>query len=348
MKKILYACYLTEDISSGVIKKISSQVKEMRVHYHVDLIVFTREELEDKYNKVFEGSTVIGIGSNFIRSYINKELTFINLFKINYDFVYLREMRMTVSLWFLLKRSKSIMEINGDVLFNNNYIKKIIKNFSSRVAYKALNGLLSVGSGVNKRNIPKDMKVFQIPNAYDLDNITPRDVKCLSGKYKVFFIYSNHHTWQGLDLILKWAELSPNIEFHLVGPVGTKTNLNNVHQYGTLLYDDYSKIMLSCDCAVSTLALFRRHETTCSSLKFCEYIAHGIPTVINYIETSVPNLEERFILKISNKGDFIFDNLSELESFVVKSRNINMKDSERNLVSLKNNVRERLEILERL
>ncbi|MFN3692462.1 MAG: hypothetical protein ACK4R7_06185, partial [Fervidobacterium sp.] len=74
--------------------------------------------------------------------------------------------------------------------------------------------------------------------------------------------------------------------------------------YGMLFLDKYTPIMQQADIGISTLAPYRKKMNEASPFKVREYSALGLPVIIGYKDTDLPD-GAPFILQIPNTEDNI-------------------------------------------
>ena len=328
--KLLYLAYVTENSYGGVIEKIDNQISDLESFFFVELILLTNKENSNKYLEWLPKAEILTISNNLFRD----EFLKFSLFKkieSKYDCIYFREIRYSPFMANYLKKITSVMEINGDSRYESRWLKAAIKKYFKRNLLKYLDGLVVV----SKKEVSTfHGKVAVIPNGYNLKKIN----SCvrhapIQKALHVFFIASNNHSWQGIDQVIKFAKLSPDITFDIVGDIKINRVPHNVKLHGSMSYEQYKPILLNADCAMSTMALFRSNESRCSSLKFCEYIAHGIPVILNYKEESLDNMKYEFILELENCEGVLNKNKEKVVNFIKKSKNTNIPYEYRKQVS---------------
>ena len=147
------------------------------------------------------------------------------------------------------------MEINGNSRYESRWLKASIKKYFKRNLLKHIDGLVVVSKKVSSFH----GKVAVIPNGYNFKKINSCVRLAPNQKaLHVFFIASNNHPWQGIDQVIKFAKLTPDIIFDIVGNIKINSVPRNVKLHGSMSYEQYKPILLNADCAMSTMALFRK------------------------------------------------------------------------------------------
>jgi hypothetical protein len=95
----------------------------------------------------------------------------------------------------------------------------------------------------------------------------------------------------------------------------------NLHMHGFLERQDYEPLFVQADVAVGTLAMHRIQVDERSTLKFGEYMAYGLPTIIAYHDTNLPETSP-YVLQIPNTPDNIETHLEAIRQFVADMRGV--------------------------
>lgn len=134
---------------------------------------------------------------------------------------------------------------------------------------------------------------------------------------RLFFIGTDRQPWQGVDKILRMAQLFPQWQFDIVGirPDRFRGVPANVHIHGPLSRQAYEPLLAQADIAIGTLALHRKKVNEACPLKVREYLAYGLPTIIGYKDTDFPS-GAPFILGLPNTEDNVENNVAMIAGFV--------------------------------
>jgi len=133
----------------------------------------------------------------------------------------------------------------------------------------------------------------------------------------LLFMMGYSGSWQGLDKVLRMAELFPEWRFLLIGVSPQEDFPSNVKAFGFLNKETYYPIIKKADIGIGSLALYRKQMNEASPLKVREYLAFGLPVIIAYEDTDFPD-GAPFILRLPNTKDNIESSVSQIKSFVEK------------------------------
>jgi hypothetical protein len=157
--------------------------------------------------------------------------------------------------------------------------------------------------------------------------------------------------WQGFDKVLQLAKLCPDWQFDVVGS-GTSSLEQppppNLRMHGFLERQDYEPIFAQADVALGTLALYRKHIDTTSALKIGEYIAYGLPMILGYKDTNIPDPLPPYVLQIPNTPDNVQTHLDDIRRFVEQIRGTRVPRDQVTHVDAREKERERLAFFRRV
>lgn len=157
-----------------------------------------------------------------------------------------------------------------------------------------------------------------IPNGIDLRDFRPLP-RAENNTPKLVFLGTGEQVWQGVDKILRMAEIFPRWQFEIVGirPSRLRVNQKNVRVHGPLPRQAYEPLLAQADIAIGTLALHRKKLNEACPLKTREYLAYGLPVIIGYKDSDFIN-GAPFILELPNTEDNVESRVSEITNFVSK------------------------------
>jgi len=359
--KIAYFIHWLDGIESGVFKKVISQIKLWQNESHdVKLFVFTQSEsklnFDLKKNK-FTETEVINYKNNLFR-FFNGYNVFSKIEDYNPDILYFRDTILDISLYKLLTKYVSIVELNSIEFneINKHSIKYYLLKISNILKFKKINGVVSVSEEINKyykKNFKKINNIV-IANGIDLKNYnfykSDIDNNNNNNKVEVVFIGTNNQKWHGVEKILYIAEKKSEWDFNIIGFQKSDFNStipSNVHLYGFLSKNEYVKIISKCNVAISTISLYKKNMNEASPLKSREYLAFGLPTIIGYYDTDLKN-DFNFVCNIGNYENNIIDNLSKIEEFVYTWKNKKVDYKEIEFLDIKNKEIKRLEFFNKV
>ena len=178
------------------------------------------------------------------------------------------------------------------------------------ISTKTAAGILGVTNEICKfqkefKQLPKNFPICFYPNA-----IAPELVKVIDDNRKIneiniAFMAGAFKGWHGLDLILeeissyKKLNNKDNFKLHLIGKVSKdylkkieEINSNSKNKviihYGVLDFEDYQKILSTCDVGLGSLAMYRANVKEGSTLKVREMLGMGLPVYSGHIDTAIP------------------------------------------------------------
>jgi glycosyltransferase involved in cell wall biosynthesis len=161
-----------------------------------------------------------------------------------------------------------------------------------------------------------------IPNGADLDSVQPLPARG-NDRPRVLFLAGSPSPWQGIDKVLRLAELRPDLDVDLVGDLALDHVVPpNVTVHGFASGDRLIELCSVADIALGTLALHRKAMQEACPLKVREYLALGIPTVIGYRDPDLVGLDRRFVLEIPNEEGNVEGGASEIAAFAYASRGV--------------------------
>lgn len=318
--------------SSGVSKKILSQIKGMReLGHHVDVCT---------YSVTCEGNRVRMINDRIIQNYgksrwaaIRKKVDFhtIEEYVSNnpIDFIYVRSFHnahpFTIHLFdsFRKKGVKIVMEIPTypydqeykGFSFATRFGIQIDKLFRRKLAQK-INAIVTFSNHdeiFGKRTI-------RIANGVDFESIPLQNKSGHSDHVIHLTGVAEVHYWHGYDRLIaglgEYYQTAPEKEvyFHIIGGIGPSEMYDSVHapgfhelieKYGIAKYiifhgskygDELDDFFNDTDVAIGSLGRHRCGITHIKTLKNREYAARGIPFIYSETDSDFENMP--YILKV--------------------------------------------------
>lgn len=328
--KIFYFFFWNDGIESGVIKKIGYQVKSWeRLGHEVLVNILTQEnsalykdhqQVEDLF---FKKWTILPYSGFVSRAKQAKQLL-INADNFKPDVVYLRKCKYTPAIAKLLERYPSVMELNGMPKPFRYRIGHIFDRTTIRLLVTKLNGFIAVANEISKAEIYKNTKLpcQVIGNSINLEDFENLPIKNNDNNPILVYIGTSNQYWQGVDKILRFANLKPEWKFHIVGSNRDEfSNIiidhENVMFHGKLSKIEYRKIFEESDVAIGSLARHRRGMNETSTLKVREYLAFGLPVIMAHEDPDFAG-NELYIKILPNNENCLIDNHEEINSFVLK------------------------------
>lgn len=223
----------------------------------------------------------------------------------------------------IFRRHVSVYEINTNELLETRLGPKLRHYYRKLTRARLLSqtdGIVSVSREIINHS---DFARFKQPSVVIGNGITLADFPELpppnNSVPRLVLMGGIEHSWNGIDKALWLGRHFPTWEIDLIGvyphelPADTPPT---IHAHGKLTRDAYEPIMAQADIGLGTLALHRKQMQETSALKFTEYLAYGLPTIIAYTETHYPNGVPDFVLQIPNTEDNVQQNAAAIADFV--------------------------------
>lgn len=314
--RIAYSLIAYDAIHSGVYTKILDQVTFWRSQGKVVQLFLITDEVSAPHWKVIDPSATILVDLNLASKIINRILLVRLASKSNPSIIYLRE-----SFPILIPRTKipivlEVQSLVGNELKIRNRKMSLLFNLLKKRIYSQVSGGVFVTSELNEINefhFADDLPKIAIGNAINFDRVTPLTLNP-SINMGVFFVGTPKQPWHGVSDLVRFGELNPDIDVHIVGDEGESTS-PNVFFYGTLQTSDYYKIASLCVAGVGTLNLSAKQMEEASPLKVREYLAMGLPVITRYRDVDLDPSSD-FLLQLPADERAFSDFSLEIRSFL--------------------------------
>jgi hypothetical protein len=314
--KIAYSFIAYDAIHSGVYTKILDQVTFWRSQGNeVQLFLITDEKSVHLWKTIDPLATIL-VDSNLSSRVFNRIALVRRASKSNPSLIYLRD-----GFPILLPKTRVpiILEVQSLV---GNELK--LRNRGMYLIFSLLKKRIysRVSSGVFVTQELKDRNEFQfggeipkiaIGNAVNLTRVIPLPVN-ESRNLNLFFVGTPYQPWHGVSEIVRFGELNPDINVHIVGDQGVATS-PNVSFYGTLEASEYYEIASKCVAGVGTLKLSAKQMQEASPLKVRQYLAMGLPVIIRYRDIDLDPASD-FVLQLPVDDRSFSDFSPEIRSFL--------------------------------
>jgi hypothetical protein len=325
--KIAYVAEWDFSTTSGVSKKIESQIQTWnRLGANVSMHIVTPNSLPltesnvKSENRFFFSSRIPLYLRGGARTYLNKILSARHLRQSlkqkNPDLIFYR-----IGIWYpllasILQRWPTVVEINSLELNELNQVGKIKKWIYPWGRNKILGAARAFSPVSNE--IARDIESLKKPtfvcgNGYDFSSEPLVERQVISDRPQGLFVGTDGQFWQGIDLILKWAEKLPQIDFHLVG-ISKTSAPSNVKFHGPLFHQELRELSVKMDFGIGTLALHRKKMQEASPLKTREYGAWGLPFIYAYQDTDLPESLD-FALRLPNHEVEVLQSIPQVLEF---------------------------------
>lgn len=322
--KVAYLVHLNLSPSSGVAKKIASQVglwKEMGVETILYVVTHQRDVAD--FALCLGGRAFVYSGGAYSPAKLQAiERAVEDILRWRPSIVYLRKDIVYPGYVRLASTIPVVQEVNSDELAELKLYSKV------RYAYHRLTRKLldsrTKGWVFVTRELQDHPYFYRLPgmktviaNGIRLDQFPNLPVSPIPEPIAVFM--GHPAPWHGIDKIATLASLLPGWRFHLVG-VSAKDlpgAPSNLVFHGPLPFPEYISILEKGHIALGTLALHRNGMNEASPLKVREYLALGLAVVIGYRDTDFPG-GAPFLLQIPNEERNIQESLGDILDFYEK------------------------------
>ncbi|GHT64476.1 hypothetical protein FACS189451_12110 [Bacteroidia bacterium] len=344
---ILYISFLNEDIRPGYKNKIHSQCKGFYELGYECYLFIVKEDCLCLY-KIGENETVIN-KYPFIKTrnsnernikdefYLFKYFTdclreIINEFPIN--IIYIRRiLPITPRLLSLLKyiKKKSIKIIyeyptypwKKELLLGHKYLFFIVDSLLYKSLIKKVDRIACYGKYYENNSKYVELMNGIDVNNYTLHNLNNNNYISLIGVAHVAALHGYDKIIRGLSI---YYQSNPKVKvfFNIVGPVYPELQLEKltsdlkmdeyVRFYGYSTGDYLNELFDKSDIGIDCLALNRRDDGVCGSLKSREYLARGIPFVFaGNLDFMLGKDSNDFILRVTENTNYV--NINKIVDF---------------------------------
>ncbi len=326
--KIAYYASLGNAKFQGVAHKLARQITAWNTMPHVQAKLFCRSITQwNLPNKVYalKGMPTL--------SYDAKLLQDMQTFAP--DVVYVRDELCGPMLWAILRAfpQKVVLEVNADLLQElklegQQSFRRKLAWYYAKLTYALVKKRIKACTMVSEDYLhlfpalnAKHKKVF--PNSIDLHNmpICKEHIHSVPLRPALIFVGTPGQAWHGVDLLKPLALALPDFDFHIVGYEANKETPANMIFHGYVTGEALQNLYKQCHVGMGSLALFRKNLYENSTLKSCEYVAHGLPIIIGYTETAFKGHALPWILQLHGEENMFdkLENIIKVQNFVLQN-----------------------------
>jgi glycosyltransferase involved in cell wall biosynthesis len=316
MRRIVYVAKLEVDKSQGIKKKIFNQVESWRkLCPELDvylLIIYPKIAI---IKDSIAGSICI-YETSFWQKYIFNPFLYREMRRLSADLVYFRFSNFPIINLIHLLSFRVVLELNTrfefEVLHYKNTMKRLLLKLYYKFIFKFSVGQAAVTPECIVQGGPASIVIGNSISVDDYKPCVEHDIRKTS--MELVFIGSPDCAWHGVDRIFEIAKDLANYKFNIIGyskedmeSIGLNQIPSNVQVHGFLIYDEYLEIFTRCFAAIGSLAMERNRMFFSSSLKNREYLVHGLPVVVQGVDTDLLNLDSVYFLGTKfDSNDFKF------------------------------------------
>lgn len=311
-----------EIMRAGVGKKIKSQMSIWREHAH-EVVLFSLTPSEIPFPE--EQQFIFESRGNLLKREMNRAsvlkqmLTAIQQYKP--DIIYLRFGLYSYPLHRLFGIAPVVLETNSDDV--QEYQKRgpffyWMNRLTRNLTFAPARGIITPSHELVNVLVPAhDKPVCVISNGIDL-----KDAELLPApkneKPVITLVGSPGMKWHGVDKLVKFAEVCPDVTVNIVGYAQKDIDSSvpaNLHLHGFLSKEQVREVLLQTDVACGSLALHRNDMQEASVLKIREALSYGLPVIIAYRDTDLNEVNLETILRIPNTEENVMANAETIRSF---------------------------------
>lgn len=314
-----------ELMQGGVGRKIRSQISFWRERGHeVSLFSLTPEadSFSEEHQFVFNTKTNLLKREISRASFLMQMIAAVREYKP--DVIYMRYGLYSYPLHRLFRVSPVVVEINTNDIVEYAtrgiffyWANRLTRSFT----LKSAAGIVSPTQELT-HFLPRGhrARVIVIANGADLSAITPLPAP-QNNQPVVTLVGSPGMNWHGVDKLLRFAELTPDVVVNIVGYSRNDLQTpvpSNVRLFGFLGHDGVREVLAHTDVALGTLALHRKQMQEASALKVRESLMYGIPVVIAYRDTDLHDVHLDTILRIPNTEENVNEHAEQIRQFAYR------------------------------
>jgi glycosyltransferase involved in cell wall biosynthesis len=322
--RIAYVLYWNAYAADGVTRKVAAQVRAWRARGHeVEIYCQTpagagAPAIDGRLYPAASAAARIGATSRLAR----------DVRAARPDVLYLRQDLWSPSVWWLVRRVRTVIEVNGYDYVPVAGLRRLVRMlrlFNYRVLIDGAAGLVVVTPTLADVFSHYGKPIAVVTNGIDLQAVEPSP-PAHNERPRLVFVGSARQAWQGTDKLLRLAALAPEFDLDVVGI--TREELDgvppNVTVHGWLDRGAYGRLLDAADVGVGPLALHRKRLEQAAALKVREYLAHGLPVVLTGEDGDFVGERPWFLLRLPNTEDTVERSVEAIRSFVadVKGRRV--------------------------
>lgn len=351
----------------SVFRKIENQIEFWEKSNHTVYLIIVSHNTKKQYAPKVKN--LIIVERPRVAYLFNKELKVFfgrnAAFKIVYDL--LKKLKPSViyhrpgNKWYpylsaCLNLYPTILELNSideeeiKLYYPESGIKFKLFNYGRKKIIRESMGLVAVTNEISTHYNTYNKDSIVIANGFNTNNISNHKSERLqyTDRPQVIFIGSASQSWQGFEKLYFMAEKIPNADFHIIGIDHSELDLPipaNLTLHGYLPMTEVQKIYMFADIGIGTLNLYEKKMKEACPLKVREYIAHGLPIIIGYVDTDIKDSDR--VLEIGCHKSNVDDNIDSIKNFIfINQKRFFTKKEGTDLIGIRNKERRRVAFLQ--
>lgn len=325
--KIAYILYWVDGVESGVFRKVLNQIRFWTGAGHdVMMLLAGPVERQSSYQAAVESAgakleyfPVAGAIGRWMRWRRLKRFLRLHSFSV----IYHRFDLATPGLTAAMQSDNWVVEINTNDVSEYN-LHPGLRAFYNRISRTRHFSRASASVfptrelAENPVFAPLNSARAVIANGADFSKLPQLPPPNPNAPVELLFMGSDGHSWHGVDKLADLAAARPDWKIHAVGVSGAmfpNGKPPNIVAPGKMAQRDYEPLARSSIAGIGTLGLHRKAMHEACPLKVREYLAYGLPVILGYIDTDIPQQAD-YAVHIPNIEDNVVQNRERIISFV--------------------------------
>jgi len=319
--KIAYLATADTSKENGVIKKIHSQAKTW-ISYGNNVRVFVLSPNARKWAGLNSGKVDYRIfpwNGVIIRAVSWWNLIY-DIMEWKPSLIYYRSGLFYPGFLKLATRFPTVAEINtldsDEYRIVFSFPRYIYHSITRHKIFSSCKGLVCVTNELADKYSRFGKPIAVVSNGIDL-SVFPSLPPTNNNIPRLVFLGTPGFPWHGIEKIISLANICGDFNFDIIGynenDIQNKIP-HNVSLHGILESSQYEKILLQGDVGIGSLSVHVKNMNEGCPLKVREYLAYGLPVIIGYKDTDIPD-GVPYALSIPNTPDNVIRCSDKIQEF---------------------------------
>ena len=248
------------------------------------------------------------------------------------DIIYLRWGMFTIPMQRLFAIAPVVLEINTNDKKEHRHLgaaMDIYNRLTRPIFLRAAKGMVFTSHELAQDSAftPYIRRYEVIANGIDLQGLPFHPAPANSHPHLVF-LGTPGMAWHGLDKLIHFAEMNPDITIDIVGSGQQDISApmpSNMTLFGYLQGQAFEKILAGADAAIGSISLHLNEMEEASPFKIRDCAGRGIPCILPYIDTDLSGVQSDAILCIPNTPDNLVKHSELIHDFIFAMRGKRLK-----------------------
>jgi hypothetical protein len=226
------------------------------------------------------------------------------------DIIYLRWGMYTAPLRRLFAIAPVVLEINTNDKKEHRHLGIVLDIYNRLTRFiflQAAKGMVFTSQELTRDPAftPYIRRYEVIANGINLQDLPSYPAPSNSPPHLVF-LGTPGMAWHGLDELIRFAEMNPDIIIDVVGSREQDISAHiplNMNLFGYQQGQAFEKILAGADAAIGSISLHLNDMEEASPFKIRDCAGRGIPCILPYIDTDLSEVQSDAILHIPNTPD---------------------------------------------